>query len=92
MLFNCPLICFKQSSFSNNSFRNTSTVSNKFDPDQACQFVEPDLSQNCLQKLSADDTRRQKVNQRPVYMYVRVMFEYYIEWHLFHQVIAFIYE
>ena len=33
-------------------------VSNSLDPDQAQHFVGPDLSTNCLQKLSADDTRR----------------------------------
>ena len=30
------------------------------DPDHALHFVEPDLGPNCLQRLSADDTRRQK--------------------------------
>ena len=32
------------------------------DPDQARHFVGPDLGPNCLQRLSTDDTRRQKVN------------------------------
>ena len=31
-------------------------VSNSFDPDQARHFVGPDLDQNCLHRLSADDT------------------------------------
>ena len=31
------------------------------DPDQAQHFVVPDLGPNCLQRLSADDTRRQRV-------------------------------
>ena len=32
-------------------------MSNSLDPDQARHFVGPDLGPNCLQKLSADDTR-----------------------------------
>ena len=31
------------------------------DPDQAQYFVGPDLGPNCLQKLSADDTSKQRV-------------------------------
>ena len=64
----CPLgnfscffvVCwfFSKSTFSKNSFRNTYRVSNRLDPDQAWHYVRPDLGQNCLQKLSADDTRR----------------------------------
>ena len=34
------------------------TVSNSLDLDQARRFVRPDLGTNCLQKLSADDTKR----------------------------------
>ena len=37
-------------------------MSNSLDPDQARLFVGPDLSPNCLQKLSADDTSKQRVN------------------------------
>ena len=40
---------------------NTIRVSNSLDPDQAQHFVGPDLVPNCLQKLSADDTSRQRV-------------------------------
>ena len=40
---------------------NTIRVSNSLDPDQARHFVGPDLDPNCLQRLSADDTSRQKV-------------------------------
>ena len=32
-------------------------MSNSLDPDQAQRFVGSDLGPNCLQKLSADDTR-----------------------------------
>ena len=44
-----------------NSFRNTSKLSNSLNPDQARHFVGPDLGPNCLKRLSADDTSRQKV-------------------------------
>ena len=33
-------------------------MSNSLDPDQAGHSVGPDLGPNCLQKLSADDSRR----------------------------------
>ena len=36
-------------------------MSNSLDPDQAYNFVRPDLGPNCLQRLSADDTNRQRV-------------------------------
>ena len=33
------------------------------DPDQARLFVGPDLGPNCLQRLFADDTSRQRVKK-----------------------------
>ena len=36
-------------------------VTNSLDPDQARRFVGPDLDLNCLQRLSADDTSKQRV-------------------------------
>ena len=36
-------------------------MSNSLDPDQARRFVGPDLGPNCLPKLPADDTGRQRV-------------------------------
>ena len=36
-------------------------MSNRLDPDLAQHFVGPDLGPICLQKLSADDRRRQSV-------------------------------
>ena len=36
---------------------------NSLDSDQALCFVGPDLVPNCLQKLSADDKRRQIFNR-----------------------------
>ena len=44
-----------------NSFGNTIKVSNSLNPDQARHFVGPDLDPNCLQRLSADDTSKQRV-------------------------------
>ena len=41
---------------------NTIRVSNSLDPDQARRSVGPDLGTNCLQRLSADDTSRQRAN------------------------------
>ena len=37
-------------------------MSTSLDPDQARRYVWPDLGPNCLQKFSADDTRRYIVN------------------------------
>ena len=59
MLGNCSLffdVCwqFSKLTFSTKSFRNTIRVSNGLDPDQDRHYVGPDLSQNCLQRLSAD--------------------------------------
>ena len=36
-------------------------MSNSLDPDQAQQNVGPELGPNCLQRLSADNTSKQKV-------------------------------
>ena len=36
-------------------------MSNSLDPDQVRRFVGPDLVPSCLQMLSTDDTRRQRV-------------------------------
>ena len=54
-----PLV--SQSTYLKNSLRNTIRVSNSFDPDQDQQNVGPDLGPNCLQKLAADDTSKQRV-------------------------------
>ena len=40
---------------------NNIKVSNSLDPDQARLFVWHDLGPNCLQRLSAEDTSRQRV-------------------------------
>ena len=43
-------------------------MSNSLDPDQARQFVQPDLGPNCLPRLSADDTGRKKKKELTFYM------------------------
>ena len=58
VLFCCLLIFFFKSTFMKNSFRYIIWVSNRLDPDQARHFVGPDLDLNCLQKLSAEDIKR----------------------------------
>ena len=50
----------------NKSFRNTIRVSNSLDPNQDQQNVGPDLGPNCSQRLSADDTSRQRVKSNQV--------------------------
>ena len=60
-LFCHLLIFFKMFFFFFYSFRNTVRVASSLDPDQARCFVRPDLGPNCLQRLSADDTSRQRV-------------------------------
>ena len=38
-------------------------MSNSLDPDQAQRIVGPDLGPNCLPRLSAEDTSRQRVKK-----------------------------
>ena len=56
---------FQNQHFLKNSFRNTIRVSNSLDPDQARYIVNSDLGLNCLQRISADDTRRLRANIFP---------------------------
>ena len=53
---------FQNKLFEKKSFRNTIRMSSSYDPDQARQFVGSDLGPNCLPRLSADDTGRQRVD------------------------------
>ena len=64
---------FSKSTFSNNSFRNTIRMPNLLDPDQARHYVRPDLGPKCLQRLSADDTRRQKVKSESI-LFTQIFF------------------
>ena len=43
-------------------------MSNSLDPDQARRIVGPDLGPNSLPRLSADDTGRQRVKTKSIYM------------------------
>ena len=61
MLFCRLLIFFKLNFFKKNS--EIPSVAISFDSDQARYFVGPDIGSNCLQRLSADGTGRQIVNQ-----------------------------
>ena len=44
------------------SIKNTIRVSNSLDPNQARPFVWPILGPYCLQKLSTENTNRQRIN------------------------------
>ena len=60
----CYLLIFFKSTFSRNSFRNTISVKQfGFRSGSTFCFVGPDLGPNCLQRLSADDTIRQRVKK-----------------------------
>ena len=52
---------FSKLTLSKTLFRNTIRVSSSLDPDQAQHYVGPDQGPNCLQRLLADDTGRQRV-------------------------------
>ena len=53
---------FSKSTLSKKCFRNTIRVLSSLNPDQARQNVGPDLGPNCLQILSAGDTRSRKAS------------------------------
>ena len=55
MLGNFSGFCCHLLTFSKNSSRNTISVPNGLDTDQDRQNVGPDLGQNCLVRLSADE-------------------------------------
>ena len=57
--FKCRL--FSKFTFSKNSFTNSIRVSNGLDPYQDGCSVCPGLGPNCLQRLPADDTCRQRL-------------------------------
>ena len=71
--FACFLLSQNQH-FQKKSLRNTIRVSNILDPDQAQHFVGPDLGPNCLQRLSADDTSRQRVNISGYFLCLQIVF------------------
>ena len=47
--------------FLNKSLGNISRVSSSLDHDHDRRFVGPDLGQNCLKMLSADDTSKERI-------------------------------
>ena len=59
----CCLLIVSKSFFSENSYKNTISVSNSLDPNQDLHSFGPDLGPNCLQRLSADGTSRQRVDR-----------------------------
>ena len=59
---------FFKSTFSKISFRNNIRVSNSLYPDQARHSVEPDLGPDCLQRLSVENTSRQRVKKSTILM------------------------
>ena len=59
--FGCLLIFFSKSTF-RKILSKTPSVPSSLDPHQARRPVGPDLVPNCLQKLSADGTSRQRYN------------------------------
>ena len=63
MLF-ASAICFQNLVFQKKkSFRNTTRVSNSYDLERAQHFDGPNLGPNCMYKLTADNTSRQRVNE-----------------------------
>ena len=62
MFFFCRLLIFSKSFIFEKFFQEYHLSVKQIDPDQARRFVGPDLGPNCLPRLSADDTRRQRVN------------------------------
>ena len=62
-MFCCRLLIFFKIIFFEKFFwEYTIRVSNNLDPDQARHSVRPDLGSNCLQRLSVDNTSRQRVS------------------------------
>ena len=47
--------------FKINILKKITRMSNSLHPDQAQHFIKPDVGPNCLEKLSAENTRRQRV-------------------------------
>ena len=62
MLRNWHLLIFSNPSFSENHFMNDIKNVKQFGPRSGPDIVRPDLGPNCLQRLTADDTRGQRVN------------------------------
>ena len=61
--FFCRLLIFLKIKFFKKNFGNNIRVSNSLDPDQAQNFVDPDLGTNGLQRSSADSNGEKKEAQ-----------------------------
>ena len=59
--FYCFLFFFFQNELSEKFLQESHQSVKQFGSISACDFVGPEMCQNCLQRLSADDTSRQKV-------------------------------
>ena len=59
-------------------------MSNSLDPDQARRFVGPDLGPNCLPRLSADDTGRQRVNSTTTTLGYELFSIFFMDFHSEH--------
>ena len=71
-LLSSAIFFYSKSNLSKSSFTNTIRLSNSLDPDH---FVGPDLGLNCLQKLTADGTSRQRVNILHILYYWALSFD-----------------
>ena len=60
------LLVFLQNS--KHTYRISTRVANRLDPDQARRFVGPDPDPTCLQRLSADDTSKQRIKLKIKYI------------------------
>ena len=65
------LLVFLQNS--KHTYRISTRVANRLDPDQARLIVGPDPDPTCLQRLSADDTSKQRVKLKikSYYLFIR---------------------
>ena len=59
---------------------------NSLDPDQARHLVVPDLGQNCLQRLSADDTSWQRVEDLIMFFKANICYDKSLMFKLDHDV------
>ena len=69
MFLSSAAFLFQNPLFLENSFTNNIRVSNRLDLDQERYFVVPDMGPNLVQRLSSDDTSRQRV--MPSLLYCR---------------------
>ena len=71
--FCCPLLTFFKINFFKIKFRNTIRVSNALDSDQDRHSVGPDLSPNCLQRLTAEQMTKTAASKERVDLFVCII-------------------